>query len=89
MGKPELKLTNRPTGKLVYLPLGEVPEIPVELIEFLEKHIPNVFPNIIDDNRDALIHYQGKLDLIAELKYLYEVQQMPLDFDEEQDHTIN
>lgn len=71
----ELNLTKRPVDQLIYLPADQVPEIPLEIIEFLESSLPNRFPNLLVDDREALLHYQGKLDLVAELRYLHEKQQ--------------
>jgi hypothetical protein len=89
MDKIGLNLTSRPVDNLIYLPNEEVPEIPIDLLTFLEKELPNRFPNVLEDTKEQLIHYQGKLDLIAELRYLHEVQQRPLDFEEGPDSTLH
>lgn len=88
MDKNDLNLTKRPVDKIVYLPLDSIPEIQLELVEFLEKELPNRFPNLLDGSNEQLIHYQGKLDLIAELRYLYEAQQRPLTFEEASDNKF-
>lgn len=75
----ELELTKRPVDRLIYMDIREIPEIPSELLGFLEEQLPNRFPNLLEDEPKALIHYQGKLDLIAELRYLMEQQQAPHD----------
>lgn len=88
MEKTELNLTKRPVDNIIYLPIDKVPEIPLDLLTFLEEELPNRFPNLLDESKEQLLHYQGKLDLIAELRYLYEVQQRPLDFEESADSQL-
>ena len=84
----DLKLTKRPVDNIIYLSSTDIPEIPKDLIDFLEEHIPNRFPNLLEDDKNALVHYQGKLDLIAELRYLFELQQSPIE-DEDTDIQFN
>lgn len=83
MKEAELNLTKRPTDKLIYIPSHEIPAIPLDLLEFLQEQIPSRFPNLLEDPKEALIHYQGKLDLIAELQFIYDKQQQPWDEEDE------
>lgn len=84
----DLNLTKRPTDNIIYLEPSKIPEIPLELLVFLEEQIPNRFPNLLEDDSKALIHYQGKLDLIAELRYMHELQTSPY-HDENEDLRLH
>lgn len=59
---------------LIYTDKREVPEINKTLIEFLEKHLSNEFPDILKGNRDELLVHQGKLEVVKALKFLYDEQ---------------
>jgi hypothetical protein len=59
---------------LIYTDKREVPEIDKTLIEFLEKHLSNEFPDILKGNRDELLVHQGKLEVVKALKFLYDEQ---------------
>ena len=60
---------------ILYSEHKEVPLIDLDTLEFLERNVGNTFPDLINDNRDLLLVHQGKLELIKELRILYDNQQ--------------
>ena len=60
---------------ILYSEHKHVPLIDLDTLEFLEKNVGNTFPDLINDNRDLLLIHQGKLELIKELRILYDGQQ--------------
>ena len=70
MDNNELNGPSQVCDNIIYY-VGDKPLITKELIEFLKCNISNEFPNILHGNRDELLMHQGKLELISELEFLY------------------